>query len=182
MARGIDPHAQLDYAEFKLFSSQNNDKESSSTKCLTPESSNQPIFIPDNNSSKFLSAVTDSHRAQIASESVQLATAIQLFIKSKGLRYGSKSSGASAMKKAEMVESSEMSNINHVLSLLVPHPRESKSMLAPDEHVGSKPSSESFTENVHVSQADCGRYDQLEIIFEYFESEQPQRRRPLYDM
>ncbi|KAL8118642.1 hypothetical protein AgCh_016239 [Apium graveolens] len=66
--------------------------------------------------------------------------AIQFFTKSKGLRYGSEISGASAMKKAEMVESSEKSNINHVLSLLVPQPRESESMLAPDEHVGSKPS------------------------------------------
>ncbi|KAL8132689.1 uncharacterized protein LOC141712190 isoform X2 [Apium graveolens] len=250
------------------------DKENSSRKCLAPESSNQHIFIPNNNSSKLLSAVTDSHRAQIASEAIQLATgcpvaefekflhsaspvictspntvncqkclhdishaflckhevpnislgklwqwyekhgsyglevkvdcenscrlgidsitfrayfvpylsAIQLFTKSKGLRYGSEISGASAMKKAEMVELSEMSNINHVLSLLVPQPRESESMLAPDEHLGSKPSSGSFTENVPVSKADCGGSDQLEILFEYFESEQPQRRRPLYDM
>lgn len=251
------------------------DKENSnSTKCLAPDSSNQHIFIPDSNSSKLLSAVTDSHRAQIASEAIHLATgcpvaefekflhsaspvictspttvncqkclddishefccqhevpnislgelwqwyekhgsyglevkvdcenscrlgidsitfrayfvpylsAIQLFTKSKGLRDGSEISGASAMKKCEMVESSEISNINHVLSLLVPQPRESASMLAPDEHVVSKPSSGSFTENVSVSQADYGGSDQLEILFEYFESEQPQRRRPLYDM
>ncbi|KAK1404204.1 hypothetical protein POM88_003809 [Heracleum sosnowskyi] len=249
------------------------DKEdSNSTKCLTPEFSNQHILIPDNSSSKLLSTVSDSHRAHIASEAIQLATgcpvaefekflhsaspvictspatvdcqkclhdishaflcqhevpnislaelwqwyekhgsyglevmvacenscrlgidsktfrayfvpylsAIQLFTKSKGLCSGI--SGASAMKKGEMVESSDISNINHVLSLLVPQPRESESMLAPDENVGSKPFSGSFTENVSVSQADCGRSDQLEILFEYFESEQPQRRRPLYDM
>lgn len=251
-----------------------NKENSNCTKCLAPESSNQHISISDNNSSKLLSAVTDSHRAQMASEVIQLATgcpvaefekflhsaspvictstntvncqkclhdispaflcqhevpnislgelwqwyekhgsyglevrvdcenscrlgidsitfrayfvpylsAIQLFTKSKGLRCGSGISGASAMEKDEMVESSEISNINHVLSLLVPQPQESKSMFAPDEHVGSKPSSGSFTENVSVSQADCGEADQLEILFEYFESEQPQRRRPLYDM
>uniref|UniRef100_A0A161Y1B5 Uncharacterized protein n=1 Tax=Daucus carota subsp. sativus TaxID=79200 RepID=A0A161Y1B5_DAUCS len=113
---------------------------------------------------------------------VPYLSAIQLFTKSKDLRCGSGIPAASATEKAEMVKSSEISNISHLLSLLVPQPRESESLLAPEAQLCFKPSSGSFIEDVSVSPADSGRSDELEILFEYFESDQPQRRRPLYDM
>lgn len=251
-------------------------------QCLISESENQNISTSDIDSRKIFSVVNDSHRAQVASEAIQLATgcpiaefekllhsaspvicpshnivscqtclcgsvghaslcrhempnislgelwqwyekhgsyglevradnyensnrlgidrvtfrayfvpylsAVQLFTKRKVCQTdnGNVIPTSSAMEARDMVKASKVSNSDHltIFSILVPQPQaEGSSLCAPDNHVcNSEPSAVSITENQSNSPVKCGWSDDLELLFEYFESEQPQRRRPLYEM
>ncbi|XP_022742487.1 uncharacterized protein LOC111293798 [Durio zibethinus] len=76
-------------------------------------------------------------------------------------------------------------NVSHhpIFSVLVPQPRtaEPSSQLQVNDVVRSEPSPVSPKDVLPVKSVDMTWSDHLELVFEYFESEQPQQRRALYE-
>ncbi|KAL2555313.1 Uncharacterized protein Fot_00052 [Forsythia ovata] len=71
-----------------------------------------------------------------------------------------------------------------IFPILVPQPHtENKTVLPPQNHVSvSKPPSSCIKENEISQPVGSKLSDDIELLFEYFECEQPQQRRPLYEM
>ncbi|KAK6289450.1 hypothetical protein POUND7_000991 [Theobroma cacao] len=81
--------------------------------------------------------------------------------------------------------SRDFTNVSHlpILSVLVPQPRTSEpsSHLPVNDVVRSEPSLVSSKNGLSAKSVDMAWSDCLEPVFEYFESEQPQQRRALYE-
>ncbi|CAN4085390.1 unnamed protein product [Withania somnifera] len=80
-------------------------------------------------------------------------------------------------------ESSPKVELRSIFSLLVPQPRvkDSSSLLEKGGLSGSGSSSECSNGDLHHLPDEFKSSDDMELLFEYFESEQPQRRRPLFE-
>lgn len=76
-------------------------------------------------------------------------------------------------------------NVRHlpIFSLLVPQPRTADASVSPPvkEVCKSELSSVSHKEDLSIPSVDMSRSDDVELLFEYFESDQPRQRRPLYE-
>uniref|UniRef100_A0A5B7AHP7 Uncharacterized protein n=1 Tax=Davidia involucrata TaxID=16924 RepID=A0A5B7AHP7_DAVIN len=120
---------------------------------------------------------------------VPFLSAVQLFRDHKSYPLGIRNGipGTEAMVAYKVDETSEnSSNVGHlpIFSVLVPQPHtEDTSFLPPRNHVCcSEPSSECSKDNISVQPIVSTSSNDLELLFEYFEVEQPQRRRPLFEM
>ncbi|OIT04732.1 PREDICTED: uncharacterized protein LOC109223574 [Nicotiana attenuata] len=85
-------------------------------------------------------------------------------------------------KTNKISESSPSVDLGSIFSVLVPQPLvEDSSSLQKGVVSGSGSSSECSNGDLHHLSNDINLSDDVELLFEYFESEQPQRRRPLFE-
>ncbi|KAF8398723.1 hypothetical protein HHK36_014581 [Tetracentron sinense] len=127
-------------------------------------------------------------RCEFRAYFVPLLSAVQLF-GNRTSHHRSNSNGiptTKVLKACEMNEASEnSSDIGRlpILSILVPQPhREDTEILPPvNQFCSSEPSSASGKEELSNHSLSPACSDDSELLFEYFESEQPQQRRPLFE-
>ncbi|XWS57292.1 hypothetical protein CRYUN_Cryun09bG0161600 [Craigia yunnanensis] len=114
-------------------------------------------------------------------------SAIQLFRNSKShsTQNNTRISSAGVSEASDTGSSSRNANVSHlpIFSVLVPQPRtaEPSSQLQVNDAARSDPSPVSPKDVLPVKSVDMTWSDSLELVFEYFESEQPQQRRALYE-
>ncbi|XP_016476521.1 uncharacterized protein LOC107798077 isoform X1 [Nicotiana tabacum] len=86
-------------------------------------------------------------------------------------------------KMNRISESSPSADLHSVFSVLVPQPliEDSSSLLQKGVLSDSTSSSECNNGDLHHLPDEFNLSDDMELLFEYFESEQPQRRRPLFE-
>ncbi|KAK9278024.1 hypothetical protein L1049_027581 [Liquidambar formosana] len=108
-------------------------------------------------------------------------SAVQLFRSRKC----SPSAGVLSPLASEACEMGEKySNVGHlpIFSILVPQPRTNNTSLVPlVSQVSNSERSSVSAKDVSVQSVDTTGFDDLELLFEYFEYEQPQQRRPLFE-
>ncbi|XP_059647216.1 uncharacterized protein LOC132293671 isoform X2 [Cornus florida] len=95
--------------------------------------------------------------------------------------------GTETMGACEMDEISENpTNIGHlpIFSVLVPQPRTEETSFLPQRNHDCcvERSSVCIKDDVSIQSVDSAWSDDLELLFEYFEVEQPHQRRPLFEM
>ena len=119
---------------------------------------------------------------------VPYLSAVQLFRNSKSHSTQNNTRISSAGVSEACDTGSSLRNANNVsrlpiFSVIVPQPRtaEPSSQLLVNDVVRSEPSPVSLKDVLPVKLLDMTWSDRLELVFEYFESEQPQQRRALYE-
>ncbi|KAF8407453.1 hypothetical protein HHK36_006586 [Tetracentron sinense] len=117
---------------------------------------------------------------------VPFLSAVQLFgnRKSHCRNNGNGIPSTEFIKACEMDEASENSKIGHLpmFSILVPQPQREDTKRSPVNLLcSSVPSSASGKDELSNHSLGTAGSDDSELLFEYFESEQPQQRRPLFE-
>ncbi|URE20208.1 hypothetical protein MUK42_31046 [Musa troglodytarum] len=108
-------------------------------------------------------------RSEFTAYFVPYLSAVQLFGKSRSARYCNRSGEAATTCEADKREKSLGSLPN--LSMLLPQPHKGTNFCLSESY--SSAAEEIFDKSIHM--------DHAELIFEYFESDQPPWRRPLYE-
>ncbi|XVE90576.1 hypothetical protein DITRI_Ditri20bG0089200 [Diplodiscus trichospermus] len=119
---------------------------------------------------------------------VPYLSAVQLFRNSESLSSQDKTRNSSAGVSEACdtgITSRNLTNVSHlpIFSVVIPQPRtaEPSCQLQVKNVVRSESSPVSPKDALPVKSADRTWSDHLELVFEYFESEQPQQRRALYE-